>query len=334
MRIAALTSMVTALLVVRAFGAADGGFPLPTRTHLVFSVKPDHTGTLLNGNPFLIVGLRLANALVSDAKTQELIDHLDEFAGYGVNTISVFFQGSRFGDVRGYLQDATLDPAYAARMGRIIGAAEARSMVVLVGCLYWSTSKARWANWTQTDAERAIANTVRWLQQHDYRNVFVDVNNEQMAPFDDEKLIAAGKAAGAGIVIATSGKKVPPNADLSMHHGSPTLPDHYYIESEGTATGYWGSYSKQPGLYDYLNIGVYTDSMKREMLERTDTYLDRGQGYLFASTWLQCPPPNGPHHTPGGMGTPNDPGVKWWLEHIRARFGPYRGQQPQQTSTP
>ena len=78
---------------------------------------------------------------------------------------SVFFQGSRFGDVRGYREDATLDPVYAARMGRIIEAANARSMVVLVGCLYWSTSRAKWANWTQTDAVHAIANTVRWLQQ-------------------------------------------------------------------------------------------------------------------------------------------------------------------------
>ena len=119
-------------------------------------------------------------------------------------------------------------------------------------------------------------------------------------------------------------KVTPANADLSIHHGRPDLPNEYYIETEGTGGNYWGSYSKQPGLYDYINIGVYSDEMKREMLKRTDTYLDRGQGYLFASTWLQNPPPGGPHHAPGGIGTKDDPGVRWWLEHLRTRVGPYR----------
>jgi hypothetical protein len=48
----------------------------------------------------------------------------------------------------------------------------------------------------------------------------------------------------------------PANADLSIHHGRPDLPDKYYIETEGTGGSYWGAYSKQPGLYDYINIGV------------------------------------------------------------------------------
>jgi len=64
--------------------------------------------------------------------------------------------------------------------------------------------------------------------------------------------------------------------------------------------------------------------MKTEMLNRTDRYLDRGQGYVFASTWLQDPPPAGPNHTAGGIGTKDDPGVRWWLEHIKARLGPYK----------
>jgi len=41
--------------------------------------------------------------------------------------------GSRFGDVKGYRQDGSLDPVYAERMGRIIEAADKRGMVILVG---------------------------------------------------------------------------------------------------------------------------------------------------------------------------------------------------------
>ena len=37
--------------------------------------------------------------------------------------------------------------------------------MVIVGCLYWGTSKAKedLASWQISDAENAIANTTRWL---------------------------------------------------------------------------------------------------------------------------------------------------------------------------
>jgi hypothetical protein len=209
-------------------------------------------------------------------------------------------------------------------MGRIIEAADARGMVVLVGCLYYGNSKGKWQSWTQAEASRAIANTVRWLKRNGYRNVFLDVNNEHMADFDDAALIAAGKAVDASYVIATSGKQTPPNADLSLHLGRPDIPGKYYIESEGSCPGYWGAYSKREGLYDYINIGVYPEEMKARIIERTKRALGRGHGFILGSTWLQCPPPSGPNHTPGGRGTGDDPGIRWWLEHLRSLVGPYK----------
>jgi hypothetical protein len=127
--------------------------------------------------------------------------------------------GSRFGDVKGYNEDATLSPIYAGRMGRIIEAADRRGMIVLVGCLYWSTSKAKWDHWTQAEVNRAVANTVRWLKENNYRNVFVDVDNEGMARaakgFDSRQMVLAGKAEDPGCVIATNFRGEPPaEADL------------------------------------------------------------------------------------------------------------------------
>ena len=116
---------------------------LCTQSHAGDYVFTVHGGkTYLNGREFLVKGLRCSNALISDETTDELIANLDTFARYGVNTVSVFFMGSRFGDVKGYREDATLNPTYAKLMGRIIEAADKRGMVVLVGCLYWSNSKA------------------------------------------------------------------------------------------------------------------------------------------------------------------------------------------------
>jgi hypothetical protein len=295
-----------------------------------FTVRGEKT--YLNDQEILVKGLRCSNALISDEETQELIDTLDTFAGYGVNTIGVYFMGSRFGDVKGYNEDATLNPVYAGRMGQIIEAADRRGMIVLVGCLYWSTSKAKWDSWTQAEAKKAVANTVAWLKENNYRNVFVDVDNEGMARaakgFDNRQMVLAGKAVDPGCMIATNFRGDPPaEADLAIHH-SKRAAGKPYIESEASAGnapgGYWGSYSKKDGYYNYINIGVYTDAMKADQIRQTKAHLARGEGYMLASTWLQCVAPYGPNHSPGGDGTQADPGVKWWLEFLRDTYGPYR----------
>lgn len=319
-------------IVLAAPGAGRGAAsaPMAAPARCVFSIQGEKT--LLAGRPLLMTGLRCSNALLSDATTQDLVDHLPVYADYGCNTVSVYFMGSRFGDVKGYREDGSLDPACAARMGRIIEAAAPRGMVVLVGCLYWSTSKARWDGWTQKEADAAVANTVRWLKDRAYRNVFVDVDNEGMAhkakAFDTASMVRAGKAADPACVIATNCREdATAEADLAIHH-SPPVAGKPYAETEGsppaTPGGYWGSYSKKDGLYNYINIGVYTEAMKRSQIAATEAHLARGRGYLLASTWLQCPPPHGPNCRPGGLGGPDDPGIRWWLEYLKAKVGPYR----------
>jgi len=287
----------------------------------MFSVKPNRTGCEYEGADFLVVGLRMSNALISDEKTTELVEHMDEFGAYGINTFSVFFQGSRFGDVKGYDEDASLNDTYAERMGRIIEAAATRGMVILVGCLYYSDhgqSKAKWDSWGQDAAEQAVANTVAWLAGRDYRNVFVDVDNEHMSPFDDAALIAAAKSAGPKYVIGASGKDVPDNADLSLHLGPEDIPGKYYIESEGTMPGYWAySNPRHLSLGTYANIGVYSEVQKTRQKEITARMLKEGKGYMAASTWFQCPPPDGPNHRPGGVGTAGDPGMRGGLGYVK-----------------
>jgi hypothetical protein len=65
------------------------------------------------------------------------------------------------------------------------------------------------------------------------------------------------------------------------------------------------------------------------MLKRTDTYLDRGQGYLFASD-MRCrnPNPAGPNHSRAVLlGAGRRPGAPLgWLETLRVkkRIGPLR----------
>jgi len=225
--------------------------------------------------------------------------------------------GSRFGDVKGYREDASLNAVYTERMGKIIRACDNRAMVVLVGCLYWGNSKGKWESWDQVDAEMAVANTVRWLSEQNHKNVFVDPDNEGMAMknagFDIDAMIKAGKKIDPSIVIGYNAKGDPPSeADLALHFSN-RIPGKPYIESEGTMTDYWGAYSKEKELYNYINVGVYTEGKKAEQIKNTRELLTNGHGYMMASTWLQTVPPN---HHPGGDGTPCSPGIKWWLEYI------------------
>lgn len=277
--------------------------------------------TFLNDKEIQVIGLRCSNSLMTDEITDDLINHLDVYKSYGVNTISVFLMGSRFGDVRGYNEDASLNPAYTDRMAKIIKACDQREMIVLVGCLYWGNSKGKWDSWKQQDAENAVANTVRWLSENNFRNVMLDPDNEGMAQremgFNILRMIAAGKKVDPGIMIGFNSKGYPPpNADLALHF-SEKVPGRPYIESEGTMTDYWGAYSKEQGLYEYINVGIYTEGKKAEQLKNTDNLLKKGHGYMFASTWLQNIRPN---HHPGGDGSYGDPGIKWWLEHIRENY--------------
>jgi hypothetical protein len=285
----------------------------------IFSVRGSKT--YLNEREIQVIGLRCSNSLMTEESTDDLIKHLDLYNSYGINTVSVFFMGSRFGDVKGYNGDASLNPVYAKRMARIIEACDQRDMVVLVGCLYWGNSKGKWDSWGQQEAEKALANTVRWLSENNYRNVFVDPDNEGMAHrekgFDIAAMIAAGKEIDPSIMIGFNSKGYPPhNADLALHF-SERVVGMPYVESEGTMTDYWGAYSKEKDLYNYINVGIYTPGKKAEQLKNTDNLLQQGHGYLFASTWLQHVPPS---HHPGGDGTPCDPGIRWWLEYIRENY--------------
>jgi hypothetical protein len=44
---------------------------------------------------------------------------------------------------------------------------------------------------------------------------------------------------------------------------------------------------------------------------------------MLASTWLQCVPPHGPNADPGGDGSKNNPGIRWWLEALKEMNGEY-----------
>lgn len=310
---------------------------------------------LLDGQGIKVVGLRCSNALMSDQTTENLIDALDRYQTYGVNLVSVFLMGSRFGDVKGYLPDRRLNPVHRDRLERILQATQERGMVTIVGCLYWSTSRAKedLEHWTQEDADQAIANTARWLKENEFRHVILDPDNEGMATraqnWSVESMIRAAKTANPELVVANNTKQDPPNEDLNMHYGKPEAGKPWF-DSEATpknAPGnYWGDFSKETHqknerYYNYSRIGRYTAEMKTDQLAQTREGMEKYNGHVLASTWLQCAPDEGvggPFTKPGGhsrLGSEenlpgawnseidtihSDAGILWWLEYVRDHF--------------
>ncbi len=310
---------------------------------------------LLNGRPTKVLGLRCSNALISDATTNDLIAALDPYRSYGVNTVAIFVMGSRFGDIKGYLPDGSLDPVYRDRFERILRAMDERGMIAIVGCLYWSTSKAKedLASWDQEIASRAVANTAKWIAENGFTNVILDPDNEGMAVkatgWSVEALIQAAKDAHPDLVVANNTKQDPPNEDLNMHFGKREKGKPWF-DSEATPRktpgNYWGRFSKEthqadPSYYNYSRVGRYTSEMKAEQLRATREHVSRFNGYVLASTWLQCGQREGiggPFSQPGGQSNlgsesdlsaawnsdidkvHSDAGILWWLEFIRSTY--------------
>ena len=260
-------------------------------------VRVDGTDILFDDQPVKIIGLRCSNALISDSTTEDLINVLDLYHSYGVNTVSVFLMGSRFGDVKGYLPDGSLNPVYRNRFERILRATEEKGVITIVGCLYWSTSRAKedLSSWAQEDANRAIANTARWLNENNFRHVILDPDNEGMAgremKWKTEGFILAAKAANPDLVVANNTRQETRSEDLNMHFG-PQKPGKPWFDSESTPkesvplSGYWSDFSKEAHVsdetyYNYSRIGRYTNEMKARQLEQSLTGMNEYNGIML-----------------------------------------------------
>jgi hypothetical protein len=118
-----------------------------------------------------------------DRNTGEFLDAMPGWRRHGLLAITANLQG---GSPEGYSKlqpwynsalnaDGTLDPAYMARLARVLDSADALGMIVILGIYYFGQDQ-------HLNDERAVIaggdHTVDWLLERRYRNVVVEVNNE------------------------------------------------------------------------------------------------------------------------------------------------------------
>lgn len=99
-----------------------------------------------------------------------------------MNTVSVYLICSRFGDVKGFLSDGTLNPVYRDRLENPKSHGQKRnddhSRLPLLEHLQ---CKPNLTTWAQEGVNEAVKNTARSLKEKQFTNIFFDPDNKGMA---------------------------------------------------------------------------------------------------------------------------------------------------------
>lgn len=153
------------------------------RWHLNGSIT--YPGTRAEG---LLMNLRAVNATFEDTKrpefdaeanANEFIEKLPDYVAHGMRGFTLCLQGGMPGYEgavnSAFEPDGTLQPAYLARVQRVIEACDRAGAVVILGCFYQRQDQIL----RDADAVRAgVVNVVKWIEQRGFTNVVLEVANE------------------------------------------------------------------------------------------------------------------------------------------------------------
>lgn len=201
-------------------------------------LRVDGINFKMNDSDFDMWGIRLANGLENDRTTYDIVNNLDTYKSYGINTFSVFLMGGSTGSSnpftcegdfnwklrgsglycgRGDCEGFYLKNSYLDRLAVLIEEADRRGMVVNLGIFY----QMRIDQLTGTEAIlNALRKVARWLNAKAYKNVFMDLVNEYGHPGYEGRNICRGfKYRGCedgGEILIDEFKAICPDIPVSM----------------------------------------------------------------------------------------------------------------------
>ncbi len=187
----------------------------------------------------------------AEANTDRLIAALPEWYSYGLRAFTVGIQGggpcftidnNTIGNNPFGTDGRHLDPAYAARLDRLIRAADKLGMIVIVSYFY-GTQTVEIAD--GRGIRNAVTTASRFLRENGYTNVIIEVANEQdVRAFGTHEIImtADGMAwlidlareESGGMPVGCSGKggsrkrEIVEASDVVFIHGNGLSRQHYY----------------------------------------------------------------------------------------------------------
>lgn len=180
----------------------------------------------------------------AERNTREFLAAMPVWRAHGLLAFTINFQG---GSPEGYSRqqpwhnsafrsDGSLIPEYVARMRRIIEFADELGMVVVLGYFYFGQDERLT---DEAAVLRATDAATRWVLDHGWRNVLIEVNNETNVRYDHailkpervheliERVKAMKSADGRRLLVSTSygGNTIPREnvvraADFLLLHGN------------------------------------------------------------------------------------------------------------------
>ena len=187
------------------------------RDRFLVNGKPTHEGRTWKGHAIegLLFNSRMANAIADDSNpstrgvwaypdgpwdpernTNEFCAALADYRQHGLDAVCLNLQGgnpvgyTKYQPwiISGYTEDGALKPDWAARLARVIAAADAQRMVIVLGLFYgWSSRHLR----DEAAVRRAVKETVDWLAERRVRNVLVEIGNEVDHVYYSHRIIEA-----------------------------------------------------------------------------------------------------------------------------------------------
>jgi hypothetical protein len=303
---------------------------------------------VLGGKLFDVWGVRVGSASQSEELKDALIRHLDEYLAHGVNTVTVFYQGTSGESSNPFSADGrAIDPAHQQRMEEIIRACDQRGMPIIVGIFYWGIHKT--GAFADRDVLTAtIATVTRALKP--FRNVILNIANEQSmrdygphltdpqriidycrlvheidpkrvvgaGGFDRRNNIAIGKSPDVDVLLFDYNNITEPVAVHYDHYVAAGVTGKPIVDVE-----LFGGYTKK-----ILPPGVFPEDFKQEHYRNLTGKLSRpGLSVFFHNNpWIQGKSIGALNRFDlGGMGTTDDPGIRWYFEQVRRLVG--RGPQ-------
>ena len=306
-------------------------------------------GFLLDGVPFDMWGIRTASATYDQAQTDHLIAQLDTYRAHGVNTVAVYYMGSRGANYDPFTPDGTsVDRGHQARMEQIIRAADARGMVVVVGIFY----QAAPLRLEDADAVRSAVRTVTTALRP-YRNVVINIANEQSAgeyadtadvydlrnparivdllsivhDVDPERVAGGGGYSRSNnVAIGRSPQTDVLLFDTGLGDTREQLPEYRAFRAAGI-TKPVVNVEQFGGYTNDFDRGVFPSELRAKYQREIDSAAAEPGLYTFFHNgpWLQVRPMR---YDLGGAGTAASPGIAWYFQRVKDATDDGDGDRP------
>lgn len=305
----------------------------------------------LDEKSFKLWGIRTASASISQKLTDHLLGQLDDYKSHGVNMVAVYFMGSSNCAVDPFSADGKqIEKSHLLRMEQIIEACNSREMIVVLGIFYQHVKEKEIRDFEA--CKDAVKTVAKWLKQKGYRNVILNIANEQSSfgysntpweriknPEDVILLCSIAKDEHPDIIVGAGGYDHEKNEAIGRSQAVDVLlfdtdGDEYmsgdlYTRFVKAGVKYkpminmeqFGGWTKR-----FLPQGDYESVLgKQRHLEDVDSVIGiAALGTTFHSNpWCQGPSigdfPN--RFDLGGTGTKEDPGIRWYFEYIKQKTG-------------